>query len=106
MIKRLSVFVIVSFFAMSVAGCAPVATPAIGLLYTGVAWDGGVKGATGPKRGEACATSVLGLIATGDASVETAANSAGITDITGTDHSSTIIFLGIYGKYCTIVYGS
>jgi hypothetical protein len=72
----------------------------------GVAWDGGVKGATGPRRGEACATSLLGLFATGDASVEAAAQNAGITDISGTDHNSTIGLMGIYGKYCTIAYGS
>lgn len=87
-------------------GCAPVATPATGLFYTGVAWDGGVKGATGPKRGEACATAVLGLFASGDASTEAAARNGGITNISGTDHRSTIVLLGIWGEYCTIAYGS
>jgi hypothetical protein len=106
MFKRVSVAIIVSFFALTLAGCAPVATPAVGLLYTNVSWDGGVKGATGPKRGEACASALLGLFAFGDASTETAAKNGAITNISGSDHTSTIILLGIYGEYCTIAYGS
>ena len=106
MIKCLSVFIVASLLLLSTTGCMGVATPAAGALYTSVKWDGGVKGTAGPKRGEACATAFLGLIATGDASVEAAARNGGISDISGTDHDSTIILLGLYGKYCTIAYGS
>ncbi len=106
MIKWFSVLFVAALLMVSTTGCMGVATPATGALYTGVKWDGGVKGATGPKRGEACATEFLGLIATGDASVDAAARDGNISDISGTDHDTTMILFGLYGKYCTIAYGS
>jgi hypothetical protein len=79
----------VKFAAMFVAGaaavllqgCAVVASPTgNGLIYTGV------KGpvAVGPsprasKSGEACATNILGLITTGDASIDAAKQNGGCT---------------------------
>jgi hypothetical protein len=106
MIKWISVLIAASLLAFSTTGCMGVATPAAGALYTGVKWDGGVRGTTGPKRGEACASAFLGLIATGDASVAAAARNGNISDISGTDHESTVILFGLYGRYCTIAYGS
>lgn len=54
--------------------------------------------------GEACASSILGWIATGDASLDTAKKNGGVAQVTAVDHRSTGI-LGLYAKYCTIVYG-
>lgn len=56
------------------------------------------------KSGEACAQSILGLVAFGDASIEAAKNSAGIKKVATVDHKSTTI-LGLYGEFCTVVYG-
>lgn len=58
----------------------------------------------GPKRGEACATSILGWITTGDSSAEKAAKDAGITQIATIDNSITN-YVGVYAKYCVIVTG-
>ena len=57
------------------------------------------------KTGVACAHSVLGLVAWGDASIRTAAATAGITRIAYSDYSVSNV-LGFYGTYCTTVYGS
>src|SRR5690606_5032457 len=57
-----------------------------------------------PKRGEACASSSLGAVAQGDASIRAAAEKGGITKIAYVDSRSTNVF-GIYAKYCTIVWG-
>ena len=66
--------------AVYLTGCATVATPAIGLLYTDVTAPVAATGHV-PEgkllRGEASAKSVLGLFATGDASIQAAAKSAG-----------------------------
>lgn len=90
---------------MGTTGCLTVATPAIGTLYTEV-WHGGdAEGPIGTKEGKACAQAILGLVATGDASVKTAAAAGGIKNVTRVDHYSKSI-LGIIGEYCTIVGGN
>ena len=58
----------------------------------------------GTKVGSAKATSYLGWIAMGDASIEAAAKSAGITKIHHVDEHSTNI-LGIIATYTVLVYG-
>jgi len=86
-------------------GCMAVASPAVGTLYTEVTWDGDAEGAVGSKEGKACATSILGLVADGDASLAAAAADGGIRNITRVDHYTRNL-LGIIGEYCTIVGGS
>jgi hypothetical protein len=58
----------------------------------------------GKKKGEACATSILGWITTGDAGIRDAADAGGITNISSVDSTYTNI-LGIFAKYCTVVSG-
>ncbi len=60
--------------------------------------------ALGGKRGEGCASNILGIIATGDASAASAAKQAGITKIASVDGTASSI-LGIYGTYCVVVTG-
>ena len=69
-------------------------------------WDGAINnpGIGTQKQGEACAKSVLGVYAFGDASIETAKKNAGITKVATVDHATTNI-LYLYGQYCTVVYG-
>lgn len=88
------------------SGCmTTMRSPLVGFVYTGVQTGEDVGGnGAGTKRGEACATSILGIVATGDASIETAARQAGIGEVTHIDSSQTNI-LGIYGEHCTIAYG-
>jgi hypothetical protein len=58
----------------------------------------------GTKQGQACARSYLGLIATGDASIEAAKRAGGITEVSVVDHHTTNV-LGIVGDFCTVVKG-
>ena len=90
---------------LPLAGCLSVSTPAIGILFTDVKYGGDAEGAIGAKEGKACAQSILGLIAQGDASIEAAAKNGGIKTVTTVDHSAKNM-LGIIGDYCTIVHGS
>ena len=86
-------------------GCASVRGVAAGYWYTDT--HSGVSATSnqaGNRVGEACASSILGIIATGDASIEAARRAGGITMISAVDeHSSSI--LGVYAKYCTTVRG-
>ena len=55
--------------------------------------------------GRAEATSILGLIATGDASIAAAERNGGITQIHHVDYE-THNFLGIVATFTTVVYGN
>ena len=89
-------------FALS--SCTAVQAPAQGLLYTSVSANQAVTSNTlGTKVGKAKASTII-CIATGDASVETAAKSAGIKKISHVDYKSENI-LGLFGSYEVIVYG-
>lgn len=89
------------------SGCAAAAQPVTGFLYSDV--DGPVTATSNSgegevKVGEATCTSILGWVATGDASIATAMDSAGITKIRNVDHHSQSL-LGIIASYTVIVYG-
>lgn len=86
-------------------GCAVVASPSVGFLYTdvhGPVTVGAAKGTT--KVGQACVENFVGLISTGDASIDAAKKAGNITNVSSVDHASKII-LGVYGQYCTVVKG-
>jgi uncharacterized protein YceK len=94
---------VVPLLALVLSGCATY-MPA-GAIYVGA------KGAIATtdnisysKIGKATATSILGLVATGDSSIKTAVANGGITKIKYVDYEVENI-LGIYGKYTTVVYG-
>lgn len=96
---------ILSAFFASLLGCASAQSPVSGFIYRDVKFDGGATDAFGGSaRGESCATSILGIIATGDATIDSAKKAGGVVQVTAVDHSSMGI-LGFYAKYCTIVYG-
>ena len=56
------------------------------------------------KTGTAQATSILGLVATGDASIEAAKKNGNITKVYHVDWDAMNV-LGIYGRYTVTVYG-
>ncbi|HTW91535.1 MAG TPA: TRL-like family protein [bacterium] len=64
----------------------------------------GPSTSTAAKKGEASFTSILGIIATGDASLKEAMESGGITKVHHIDQEVTSI-LGIISTYKIIVYG-
>ncbi len=91
--------------AVLVSSCATVKTPVMGLIYTDVKAPEAVTSNSGKSKvGKGIATSVMGLFAQGDASIETAAKSAGITRIHHVDYHSTSI-LGFYSTFTVTVYG-
>ena len=102
---KLHQFAAVALSAALLGGCAVVASPTTGFLYTKV--QGPITTGTGTKTtktGRACPTNILGLISTGDASIDAAKKAGGITTVASVDHDSTDILL-VYGEYCTVVKG-
>ena len=75
-----------------------------GGIYSNVALPVSASGTAGEKEGKACATSILGWFASGDASVKTAMVAGGIKEPATIDVKVDNT-LGIYAKYCTIVTG-
>jgi hypothetical protein len=86
-------------------GCQPVASPLAGVLYneTKFGWEA-TPNSNAVKEGKACANTIMGLVATGDASISAAKAAGGITEVAHIDHSAKSI-LGIVGEFCTIVKG-
>ena len=84
------------------AGCASYVP--MGAIYTGGKM--GIQAGSGAagKTGTACMTSVLGLVAFGDASIEAAKAAGGITEVTNINYEVNNI-LGIYGQYCIVLQG-
>lgn len=91
--------------AALMSNCAMVKTPLSGFLYTNVKSPVAVtSNSNSSKVGSAQASSILGWVATGDASIEAAAKSAGINKIHHVDEEGTSI-LGFYATYKVYVYG-
>jgi len=100
--KKLLALILIAGFMSS---CAFVASPLMGGLYTDVKAPLAVTSNAGStKVGTAKAQSILGIVATGDASIEAASRSAGITKIHHVDYQATSI-LGIIATYTVFVYG-
>jgi len=102
---------VVMFSAASLfylAGCLTVDSQAKGLLYTdtkGPVAATSARATQATKTGTACEQSILGLVATGDASIATAESSAGISEIVAVDQTANSI-LGIIATYCVSVRGN
>lgn len=86
-------------------GCQPVASPLMGILYneTKFGWEA-TSNTNATKEGKACANTIMGLVATGDASISAAKAAGGITEVAHVDHSAKSV-IGIIGEFCTIVKG-
>lgn len=100
-------FMAIALGAMLMSSCAVVGTGAgMGVLYTGVSEGAAVTAnPLGTKVGTSKATNVLGLVATGDASINAAAKSAGIKKVSHVDVKKVSV-LGIFAPYTTVVYGN
>jgi hypothetical protein len=107
--KKTMVLVAALAAASLVSGCAGFAFSGrgvpMGTLYADASSNEQVtENGLASKRGEACATSILGLVTTGDASVATAAKNGGITKVASVDHQFQNM-LGFFAKYCVVVSG-
>jgi hypothetical protein len=95
---------VVAVAAVGLVGCA---TPyPYGALYTEIGAPAAVGdgGMSYSKVGVAESTSILGLVATGDASIKAAMANGGINKVKYVDYKAKNI-LGVYGTYTTTVYG-
>lgn len=101
--KILSLSAIIGAAAL-LASCAT--TEPVGVLYTSTTLPVNATMTTAAtKTGQACSTSILMLIATGDSSIAAAKANGGISQVSSVDFSANNV-LGIYGEYCTIVHGN
>ncbi|MBH9970282.1 MULTISPECIES: TRL-like family protein [unclassified Commensalibacter] len=87
------------------AGCAGGKSP------VGLALISNVKGPISAtdhtvtsKKGASCAHNLLGIVASGDASIDSAKKKAGITKVSSVDYKTTGIF-PFYGKTCVNIKG-
>lgn len=97
--------------AMGLTGCfasvsfAPKGVPVAGLYADTTTNEKVTENAIGGKTSAPqCASSILGIVVTGDASVGTAAKQAGITRVAVVDSQFSNI-LGLFAKYCVVVHG-
>ena len=99
------------FGAIALSGCGAIGnqlTSVSGGLYTDVKSPGAPYSDAGNATkvsSEHCASSYLGLVAMGDASVESAKAQAGITKVAYVDQRNTSVLSSSYRKVCTQVSG-
>ena len=106
MLKLFSLLTVIAISIFGISGCMTVASPVMGLIYTEAKYgDTATSSTAATKEGRACATSILGWVATGDASVVAAKANGGITTVSVVDHTARSI-LGLFGEWCTVVKGS
>lgn len=108
LLQKLSAIAVLSMGLSGCAGAAFIGRPVIGTttLYASTSATEFINEQTklGTKSGEGCVTSILGIVTTGDATATEAARKANINRVTHIDHKFENI-LGLYAKYCVLVYG-
>ena len=113
--KRMLMSLGVVAFAASLYGCSGVDgyTQPAGIFPTAGIYmettSGGIlhdNGATATKTGKACGTGLLGIVATGDTSVEAAMNAGGIKKAVFVNHYIKSFVWGLYVETCTIAKGN
>lgn len=103
--KRSITLVSLSLLLLTLSSCGFIADGPFGYMYTETETPIALGSAdAGEKAGEACVKSFFGMIAVGDASIETAKKNGGISEIY-TINRSNFSVLGMYSKQCTIVRG-
>jgi len=105
--RRLVNLFVLAFAALMLSRCAMALAPAPGLLYTDVKGphsDSVTTNNAGNKSGTAQCVSILGLVCTGDCSIQTAAANGGIKRISHVDYHTKSI-LCLYVEHTTIVWG-
>lgn len=77
-----------------------------GVLYTSVQRSESIPARVGAREGESCQSGFLGIVATGDASIEGAAKAGNIRDINSISFKRTAVVGSLFMKNCTIVTGN
>ena len=105
--KRLFALITVLALSFAVGGCAMTVGPVTGLAYTNAKYPWMATGS--PKEptrvGRATVRSFFGAVATGDASIQTAAQNGGITEIHHVDYEAQNVF-GVVADFTVVVYGN
>lgn len=111
MLRRFKVLSAVCLIVVSV-GCAAYRAPVIppqGMLFTGIqaplSTQFNEATPVQPTRGKASTTSILGLVAFGDASVATAARNGGLKVVNYADYEYLSVLFGLYSQFTVVVYG-
>ena len=104
--KKLTIFLVILFIAFVLSGCAMVQSPVSnGLFFTAVSGPATVTANNVySKVGRSSCRSILGVVSTGDASINAAMINGGISKIHHVDYKSTSV-LGVFATFTTIVYG-
>ena len=108
--RRVVAVAVACCMIVAFAGCAfydaPVKPPqgAFTSIQAPVSTDFNEATQKGTQQGMSASHSVLGLIAWGDASVDTAAENGNVSSINYVDYRFLSV-LGIYTKYTTVVHG-
>lgn len=100
-----SILLTLSVVAILASGCASTNGRLNGMWYKDMVDSGGATSEAGSKTGESCASSILGFVATGDASISAAKKAGGISKVSSFDHKDFSI-LGFYASTCTVVHGN
>jgi len=96
----------VGLLAFAISGCAAAVSPVGNAVVTVVKGPiGATTGTDTSKTGTACAKNILGIVATGDASIDAAKRQGGIQSVTSVDHD-TFTVLSVYASFCTVVRGN
>jgi hypothetical protein len=103
--KKIALLVVA---AVALSGCAGMAFPRAnnGWLYAETKTNDAVNNGNvqAGKTGEACATSILGWVTTGDSTVPAAAKAGGIKNVVSVDNKF-VNYVGVYSQFCTVVTG-
>lgn len=103
--KRLILGLSGALVVLIMTGCATVVAPVNGMFYGDVKWGGTATSNSGSQKvGKAMCKTYLGAFSQGDASIQAAAQSAGITKIHHVDYHSRNIWV-LYGEFTVTVYG-
>ena len=104
--KNVAILALLVTVCFGFVGCAMVGSPCgNGAIFSQFkAAQDLESGKLGSKCGKAELQNILGWILTGDATIETAAKNAGITNVTHADYEGFSV-LGIWAKYTIYVYG-
>ena len=105
--KILPALITVVLLCSGLMGCATATMPVSGVMYGNVKAPMTGTAAQGEATlvGRASVRSILGLIASGDASIHTAARNGGITEIHYVDYESQNFF-GVLAEFTVVVYGN
>ena len=105
MFRRLTQIISLSIAVMFFGGCLAY-TPVMGVAVTSV--QSPVTATASDQSaptGKSCAYSIMGLVAWGDASINTAKNAGQIKQVASVDFN-TVNVLAIFGSFCTVVRGN